>query len=146
MIINARTLESFKQETKFFGLCGANVYIHKTMWTAIKTLRRQSYHRGTHFTTSLTWKVSVVKAISMYSRFRLPQRNTLGCYHKPYLKTDVLRLPDIFATFQTTYLKLQVRSSSLLHSIWICIAFEYYEHEKSVKKFETSSSLGLLEA
>ena len=54
MIINARTLESFRQNTKFFGFFGANVYIYEVIWIAGKNLRRNSYHRRTHFTASLT--------------------------------------------------------------------------------------------
>ena len=40
MIINARTLESFRQETKFFGFFGANVYIYEVIWIAGKKFEK----------------------------------------------------------------------------------------------------------
>ena len=33
------------------------------------------------------------------------EKKVLGCYHDTYLKTNVLLLADVFATFRNTYLK-----------------------------------------
>ena len=69
--------------------------------------------------------MSVIKTIIMYSRFGVPQRNTLSCYREPYVKIIVLLLLDLFETFPNTYLKLsvlQLRFSTFLHGSQICIA------------------------
>ena len=37
--------------------------------------------------------------------WRTVEKNTLGCYHDTYLKTDILLLGDVFETFRNTCLK-----------------------------------------
>ena len=37
--------------------------------------------------------------------WRTVEKNTLGCYHDTYLKTDILLLADVFETFRNTCLK-----------------------------------------
>ena len=86
--INVRTLESFTRETNFYSLWDTKVYISISVWIA----GRQSYHRKMHFTTSWTWKVSVIKIDTCVWKFcfrRLPW----------HLATDALLLTDVFETF-----------------------------------------------
>ena len=68
------------------------------------------------------------------------EKNTLGCYHDTYLKTDVLLLADVFETFLNTCLKNYKLDPAYFYIAlglaWQALVAEYCEHEKREKKCE----------
>ena len=71
------------------------------------------------------------------------EKNTLGCYHDTYLKTDVLLLADVFETFWNTCLKnykldpahFYAAPGLAWHALLKTVG-EYCEHEKRRKECE----------
>ena len=69
------------------------------------------------------------------------EKETLGCYHDTYLKTDVLLFADMFETFPNRYLKNYKLDPAHFYTApglaWQALlktAAEYCEHEKRRKE------------
>lgn len=74
-----------------------------------------------HFLTSWTWKVSVIKTLSMHIKFGIPWKKNLVCYHNTCLKIDVLVMAHVFETFQITclnYVKLNPAHFYTVLGLW----------------------------
>ena len=104
-----KNLRFLKRRQRFLRFWAEEVYIRTCIWTARKSLLRQSYHWKMHFTASWTWKVSVIKGKNMHRKFNriAPEFEnvTFRDYCDVYLAKDVLLLVDEFETFLNTCLK-----------------------------------------
>ena len=58
---------------KNFAWWFEKAYTYTNTWMAGRNLRRQVYHRKTHFIAGLIWRVSVIKTMNMHSRFGIPR-------------------------------------------------------------------------
>ena len=75
--------------------------------------------------------------------WNIMEKNTPGCYHDIYLKTDVLLLAEVFETFRNTCLKNFKLDPAHFHTapglawqVLLKTAAEYCEHEKRRKDCE----------
>ena len=59
---------------KNFAWWFEKVYTHTSIWMAGRNFRRQVYHQKMRFTAGLTWRVSVIRIMTMHSKFRIPWR------------------------------------------------------------------------